>query len=124
MGTGFNNSVRTIIIQPNGDILVGGQFISYDGNSSERIIRLNSDFTIDTVALGTGFNSTVFAIALQADGKIVAGGQFTRYNGTFARFIIRLNSDFTIDVSGLDHYTITVTYTAPASGTAPTSLTG
>jgi uncharacterized delta-60 repeat protein len=103
IGTGFNTpfSVYTIALQPDGRILVGGDFSSYDGISSNRIIRLNSDGTIDnTFNIGTGFSdvgSTVLSIVLQPDGRILVGGTFTSYNGTTRNRIIRLNTDGTID---------------------------
>jgi uncharacterized delta-60 repeat protein len=97
-GSSFNNSISSIEQQPDGKILVGGQFTSYNGTIANRIIRLNSDGTIDgTFNIGSGFDSDVFTIALQPDGKILAGGYFSTYNGTIANRIIRLNSDGTID---------------------------
>jgi uncharacterized delta-60 repeat protein len=98
VGTGFNGSVETIDIQSDGKIIVGGNFTSYNGTSINRIIRLNTDATVDTsFSVGTGFNSTVFTINIQSDGKIIVGGNFTSYNGTSINRIIRLNSDGTID---------------------------
>ncbi len=47
IGTGFNGYVRTIILQPDGKILVSGAFNSYNGTTSNRIICLNSDGSIE-----------------------------------------------------------------------------
>ena len=47
-GEGFNGSVNTISLQDDGKILVGGAFVNYNGQSYIRIIRLNSDGSIDT----------------------------------------------------------------------------
>ena len=47
IGTGFDNTVRVIDIQPDGKILVGGDFTKYNGTTSNRIIRLNSSGSID-----------------------------------------------------------------------------
>jgi uncharacterized delta-60 repeat protein len=97
-GTGFNNTIQIIQIQSNGKILIGGAFTSYNGTTSNRIIRLNSDGSIDnTFSIGTGFNFNVNAIQIQSDGKILAGGTFGSYNGTTSNRIIRLNSDGSID---------------------------
>ncbi|SFB08361.1 delta-60 repeat domain-containing protein/Por secretion system C-terminal sorting domain-containing protein, partial [Flavobacterium swingsii] len=93
-GTGFNNPVYAIAIQPDGKILVGGNFTTYKGVTQNRIIRLNTDGTKDTTFnTGTGFNNYVFAIAIQPDGKILVGGYFTTYKGVTQNYIIRLNSD-------------------------------
>jgi uncharacterized delta-60 repeat protein len=98
IGGGFTNIVYTIVPQPNGKILVGGDFTSYNSTARKGIIRLNSDGTIDnTFNIGGGFSSNVRTIALQPDGKILAGGEFTSYDGTTSNYIIRLNSDGTFD---------------------------
>ncbi len=41
-GTGFNNAIWSIDIQPDGKILIGGGFTSYNGTSVNRLIRLNN----------------------------------------------------------------------------------
>jgi uncharacterized delta-60 repeat protein len=99
-GTAFNNSVRSIAIQSDGKILVGGEFTTFNGTTVNRIARLNTDGTLDstfTTNIGTGFNGTVVTIAVQSDDKIVVGGNFTTFNGTTVNYIVRLNSDGTID---------------------------
>jgi uncharacterized delta-60 repeat protein len=101
IGAGFNGIVRTIQIQSDGKILIGGNFTTYNGTTSNRIIRLNSDGSIDdTFNIGTGFGGTfppIYTIQIQSDGKILVGGFFTSYNGTTRNRIIRLNSDGSID---------------------------
>ncbi len=99
-GTGFNGYINTLTLQPDGKILVGGGFTSYNGSTANRIIRLNTDGSIDTsFVTGTGFNGEVHTPTLQPDGKILVGGGFTSYNGSTANRIIRLNTDGTIDTS-------------------------
>jgi uncharacterized delta-60 repeat protein len=100
LGTAFNNQVYPIAIQSDGKILVGGQFTQLNGNTRNRLLRLNSDGTEDTsfyMNLGTGFSSTVVSIDVQSDGKILVGGGFTGFNGNTRNFLIRLNSDGTED---------------------------
>ena len=41
IGSGFNNYVRSIAIQSDGKLILGGNFTSYNGTSANRIIRLN-----------------------------------------------------------------------------------
>lgn len=99
-GTGFNSTTNSIDIQSDGKILVGGNFITYNGIARNRFVRLNSDGTLDlSFNLGTGFNSYVNTIAIQSDGKIILGGDFTIYNGISRNRIIRLNSDGTLDLN-------------------------
>ncbi len=104
IGTGFVNSVLATAIQSDGKILVGGSFTFYNGTPQNRLVRLNTDGSIDTsFKTGTGFNADgdayVKAIIIQADGKILVGGSFTTYNGTVQNRIARLNTDGSIDTS-------------------------
>jgi uncharacterized delta-60 repeat protein len=105
--TGFNSQVNTIELQSNGKILVGGQFTSYSGASYNRIIRLNTDGSVDTsFVIGTGFNNIVQTIQLQPDGKILVGGFFTSYIGVTSNNIIRLDgydSQTTYNVVNIDY---------------------
>ncbi|MDY0090841.1 MAG: T9SS type A sorting domain-containing protein [Flavobacteriaceae bacterium] len=113
-GSGFNSttsaSIATIALQPDGKILAGGNFKSYNEGNRRGIVRLNEDGTLDTsFNIGTGFNDVVNIITLQPDGKILVGGNFTSYNGTTQNRIARLNSDGTLDTSfntgtGLESY--------------------
>ena len=101
-GTGANNSIGALAVQTDGKIIVGGSFTSWNGTTTTRIARLNSDGTLDTTFTtntGTGANSTVQSIAIQSDGKIVIGGVFTTFDGTDTRGLARLNSDGLLDTA-------------------------
>lgn len=99
-GSGTSSPVYSIVLQPDGKILIGGFFYSYNGTPCGRIARLNSDGNIDTTFnTGTAANLPIESIALQTDGKIVIGGQFTSYKGTPRNRIARLNTDGTLDIS-------------------------
>jgi len=98
IGTGLNNEAYSIQIQSDGKILVGGKFTSYNGNSCNNIVRLNSDGSFDnTFNIGTGLNSEAYSIRTQNDGKILLGGRFTSYNGNSCNKIVRLNSNGSFD---------------------------
>ena len=97
-GEGPNNDVLPIAIQPDGKILIGGYFTSYDGTSRNRIARLNPDGSLDlTFNPGTGADDGVEVITLQSDGRILIGGSFTEYNGVNRNKIARINSNGSID---------------------------
>jgi uncharacterized delta-60 repeat protein len=101
-GTGLNNAVESIAIQPDGKILLGGVFTTFNGTTVNRIVRLNSDGTLDTAFTtntGTGTGGAVRAIAIQTDSKIILGGIFTTFNGTTVNRIVRLNSNGTRDTA-------------------------
>lgn len=98
VGTGFNNTTRTLALQTDGKIIIGGDFTTYTGTSQNRITRLNTDGSRDTsFVIGTGFNGQVNKIKLQSNGKIIVVGAFTDYNGTTCNRIVRLNTDGSID---------------------------
>ena len=98
--SGFDDQVRAITIQPDGKIIVGGSFTSYNGSPANSIVRINADGTIDGgFGFGSGFNREVRSIIQQTDGKILLGGSFTTYNSTTVQSIVRLNSDGTLDLS-------------------------
>ena len=101
IGNGFTFGGPTCIeTQSDGKILVGGDFLFYSGVSKNRIIRLNTDGSIDnSFIIGTGFNISVFEIKQQADGKILVIGGFTTYQGISCNGIVRLNSDGSRDTS-------------------------
>ena len=89
-----NNFVRSLAIQNDGKVIVGGQFTQYNNIANINIVRLNNDATgsrDNTFLTGNGFNSDVKKIVIQPDGKILVGGYFTNFNGTTYNRIIRLN---------------------------------
>lgn len=100
-GTGFNISwVHTIALQSDGKIIAGGSFTQYNGQAHNRIIRLNTDGSVDnTFVTGNSFNNEIWSIAIQPNGKILVGGKFSSYNGIVQNGIVRLNSDGSLDTS-------------------------
>lgn len=101
LGTGTNGYVYAICLQPDGKIIIGGQFSIYNTVTRNCIARLNADGSLDyTFNPGSGAgNNIIYAIALQADGKIIIGGNFSIYNGTPCYRITRINSDGSLDTS-------------------------
>lgn len=104
-GTQFNISpwpfsYNSISQQSDGKLIVTGTFTQYSGVSRNRIVRLNTDGSIDnTFTIGTGFNSFTEGTGIDSLGRIVVVGFFTSYSGTSAIRIIRLNSNGTRDTS-------------------------
>ena len=100
IGTGFNGTVTNINIQSDGKIIVGGAFSLYNGTTSNRIIRLNTDGSVDgTFNIGTGFSGTTYVATIQTDGKILVGGGFSQYNGNISNFLVRINTDGSVDAT-------------------------
>ena len=76
-GAGANNGVRSVALDADGKILIGGFFREYDGTAINRIARLNADGSLDAgFDPGAGANDGIESVAIQADGKILLGGFF------------------------------------------------
>jgi uncharacterized delta-60 repeat protein len=102
-GVGPNNIIYSFAVQPDGKIIIAGNFTTVDGIARSKIARLNSDGSHDTTFDpgngAAGSLNIVYALALQQDDKIVIGGAFTSYNGTARNSIARVNSDGTLDTT-------------------------
>ncbi len=99
-GAGPNNSVEVIALQPDGKALVGGNFTTYNGTGRNRILRTNTDGSLDTgFDPGTGANAFVLAIAQQSDGAVLLGGTFTTFNGVAHNRICRVGSNGAVDAT-------------------------
>ena len=100
IGTGFSNTVDSIMQQSDDKFIVGGQFVMYQGGFfGNYFLRLNNNASVDSLFNhGSAFDSPVTSIIQQSDGKVVVGGWFTDYNGTSANRIIRMNNDGLVDV--------------------------
>ena len=101
-GTDPQSQVNALVIQPDNNTIIGGNFTSYNGTQRHGIARILTNGEIDTsFNPGDGINIVggdfISAIGLQADGKIVVGGSFTSFNGQSCGNIIRLNADGTLD---------------------------
>ncbi len=96
---GASSYVSAIAVQPDGKILVVGNFYSIGGDSRNYVARLNSDGTIDSSFTPGYTNNTILTLALQTDGKILVGGYFTYLSGGNRTYIGRLNANGSLDTS-------------------------
>lgn len=99
-GAGADGIVTVATILPSGKIIAAGYFTNYNGLSSPRIVRLNSDGSTDgTFSVGAGFNQNVNEVCVQTDGKIMATGNFTTYKGGSITRIIRIDTAGNRDIT-------------------------
>jgi uncharacterized delta-60 repeat protein len=88
---GTNEGVISIAVQPDGKILVGGQFTTIGGQSRNNLARVDA-----TTGLADSFNanadSQVDSVVLQPDGKILVGGYFLNIGGQSRSHIARLDA--------------------------------
>jgi uncharacterized delta-60 repeat protein len=104
-----NDVVFATAVKPDGKVVIGGSFSTYDGLPRRRVAQLNPDGSVDTsfnpgagVGAPSGTSTSaenVFTVAVQPDGKILIGGDFTGYNGTPQRSLARINADGSLDTS-------------------------
>src|SRR6185295_1703769 len=80
VGTNVMGSVNVVLLQTNGQVLIGGAFTN---NTATNLVRVNGDGTLDAtfqsqLALTNGF---INALALWTNGAVLGGGAFTNTNG-------------------------------------------
>lgn len=105
--SGGSNVVTDTVLQPDGKIVVVGNFLKYNNVDAKYVVRINVDGTLDsTFNAGTsiakttqGGALTLKAVALQSDGKILIGGGFDSAQGHQTQAIARLNSDGSVDTT-------------------------
>lgn len=99
-GDGPNGEISSMILQSDGQLLIGGSFTTVDGIPRHSIARISPDGSLDlTFDPGTGANGPIFSISIQNDNKIIIGGSFSTYNGYIRNNIARLNIDGSLDTS-------------------------
>lgn len=102
LGGGLSAAVNAVAVDPQGRLVVGGEFTEAQGLARTNIVRLNPDGTLDpsfSAAAGTDF--PVNTIAVLPSSKVLMGGFFTMVNGTSRNYVAQLNSDGTLD-TGFD----------------------
>lgn len=96
----MNDYPTKVILQPDNKIILIGRFTTFNGDTNrKRIVRLNSDGTIDNSFNYVNINGNPTSIALQSNGKIILGGYFTTIGTSTANGIVRLNTDGSHDSS-------------------------
>jgi len=97
---GVDGQVYAVLAQPDGKIVLGGQFSAVNNTPRRNIARLNGDGTLDPTFLAKetdGLDGTVYSLALQADGGIVVGGLFSNASQVERRNLARYAADGALD---------------------------
>jgi|GEM_PF-6268095 len=110
------SSIACVLPLPNGQLLVGGLFSSFNGVTRRSLVRLNEDGSVDqnydAQLQPVGSYATVDYLALQPDGRLILAGQFNLPGDSQWRTVARLNADGSVDAS----------FSAPASASWLTGL--
>ena len=90
--------VRSIAVQPGGQVFIGGYFTTVNGTNRNRIARLNADGGLDaSFDPGRELEIPISTLVAQPDGKVLVGGPLTFINGTNRYGSDRLNADGSAD---------------------------
>src|ERR1700686_2646354 len=75
-----DNPAYSMLVQPNGKVLLGGQFTLLDGAPRQHLGRLNAEGSLDTL-FNPGADGLVYTSVLLTNGQILVGGSFTNLAG-------------------------------------------
>ena len=93
---GPNSELYAVAAQPDGKILIGGNFSSIGSVARSRIARLNADGSVDS-SFNASVSSTVRVIAVQPDGSVLVGGSFSMAGNLPRNRIARFNAVGVVD---------------------------
>lgn len=126
ISSGANAGVNDVVVQNNGKILVAGAFTQFAGVTANRLVRLNSDGTLDSnfmTSIGNGFNGEIYSLSLLTDGSIIAVGNFTSVSGSSANNVVKLSPSGIVDSAFLNSLSGGLNGTAYASARTSTNET-
>jgi uncharacterized delta-60 repeat protein len=97
---GLDADVFAIAVQPDGKILIGGNFTKIGRTGRNRVARLNADGSLDSsFDPGTGASGLVEVLVRLADGRVLIGGRFTTVQGQPWPYLARLHPTGGLDTS-------------------------
>src|SRR6266513_494859 len=96
--------IYTVVSQPDGKIILGGDFLGINGQARRYLARASRDGTLDVsfntdIGPDLGLAVYVTVAAPQPDGRILVGGKFATADGADRHQLARLNSDGSLDPS-------------------------
>ncbi|MDF3129338.1 choice-of-anchor D domain-containing protein [Kiritimatiellaeota bacterium B1221] len=90
--TDVNDSIRALAIQPDGKILIGGNFTEVNGQPRAYLARLNPDGSLDP-DFSPVLDNYVYSIYLERDLNILVGGSFDEVNSESRSLLARLSPE-------------------------------
>jgi gliding motility-associated-like protein/uncharacterized delta-60 repeat protein len=116
-GTGFDDWIYSIAIEPTGKIMVGGWFEEYNGVPQNFLTRLRPDGSRDNFFdVVTGPNSLVAVIRPFTTDKVYVAGYFDQWDGALHNAIAVVNNACIVDPAGIDNSSCSGAITIAGSG--------
>lgn len=107
-GPGVCGVLAPPLVDADGKIIIGGDFVGVNGVSRPGVARLNSDGSLDTTFVPSGVTPFTFLsntqpvpindLGMQSSGKIIIGGRFVVGSSTRVP-LLRLNTDGSRDTT-------------------------
>lgn len=91
---GANEAVRSIVIDSNQDIYLGGDFNTYGPDFCPKVVKIDKtgarilEFTTNV----SYPSANVYSMALDASGNLFIGGSFSTYGGVSAPYVAKLDA--------------------------------
>jgi len=96
-GAASDGSVNSMVLQPNGKLVIGGTFETVGGASHHALARLSTDGSVDSTFPDLDFyvdagnlNAYIENVLEQTDGNIVVGGNFSLADGQSRQYMARV----------------------------------
>lgn len=87
----MNGPVNTMVLQADGQILVGGDFSSINGTERKKFARMDATGTLDP-SLKIEFDGSVFSILTRANDKLLLGGNFTLVDQIQRQLLVQMRN--------------------------------
>ena len=70
-GLGADAIVWSLCVETNGQVIIGGEFTSYNGTNVNGVVRLNADGSLDTSFTAVSNDGMIDAVAVDAFGRSI-----------------------------------------------------
>ena len=92
--TGANGPIEEMAIQPDGKIVIAGQFNNYGNTPVKSLARLNADGTLDpSLHIEKGSDGGIYNISVMPQGELVLSGSFTKFDDLSRNNFVVLKPD-------------------------------
>ncbi len=98
-GNFFAGTVRAVVVQDDGKIIIGGDFTEVNGTARNNIARLDSAGNLDTSFTADIGGGGITKMLKLPDGSIIIGGNFTTVNGVSRNLLAKISANGVLDTT-------------------------